>query len=367
MDLITQRLTVAKFLDAIEPKYPEWGTGLRETFSDSDLDEMPFIRKGLVLTLDDLEFDIGERTEVAKISTLALDRDNEVLLPEGADWRHFLENPVVPYAHDYSSLPVGRSLWVKLDSKTAPTTLIAKTRYATAAANPIGEQVFQLHREGILTAKSVGFIPTAWKSPIDDGWGDTVISWRSRRDDMLAMKGIEKGRRPKEPDPQLIYTKWTLLEYSPVPVPSNPEAVSMAISKGILTEEEAIARGFIEDKADEKFRCECIECGNKIESEEHCADIKCPECGGQMRREERPGPGQKDLVSEVREIAREEARTIFTEMFDQKDGSPADITEVSEEDAQKIREMVGNTLETKPTDSKPTAEELLEFAKTGLV
>ncbi|MHA1288245.1 MAG: ATP-dependent DNA ligase [Candidatus Thorarchaeota archaeon] len=41
-----------------------------------------------------------------------------------------------------------------------------------------------------------------------------------------------------------------------------------------------------------KFICECIECGHTIESDEHCRDVKCPKCGGQMRRKERPGPGQ---------------------------------------------------------------------------
>jgi len=43
---------------------------------------------------------------------------------------------------------------------------------------------------------------------------------------------------------------------------------------------------------DNKYNCECIECGHKITSDEHCADLKCSECGGQMRRVERPGPGK---------------------------------------------------------------------------
>ena len=43
----------------------------------------------------------------------------------------------------------------------------------------------------------------------------------------------------------------------------------------------------------EKYNCECIECGYRIESEEHCADLSpCPKCGGTMRRVERPGQGQ---------------------------------------------------------------------------
>ena len=40
------------------------------------------------------------------------------------------------------------------------------------------------------------------------------------------------------------------------------------------------------------YQCECIECGHKMTTEGHCRDEKCPKCGGQMRRADRPGPGQ---------------------------------------------------------------------------
>lgn len=39
------------------------------------------------------------------------------------------------------------------------------------------------------------------------------------------------------------------------------------------------------------YTCECVECGHVIETDEHCYDLECPECGGAMRRLERPGPG----------------------------------------------------------------------------
>jgi len=41
------------------------------------------------------------------------------------------------------------------------------------------------------------------------------------------------------------------------------------------------------------YTCECLECGHVIETNEHCRDVKCPKCGGEMRRIERPGPGQR--------------------------------------------------------------------------
>lgn len=41
------------------------------------------------------------------------------------------------------------------------------------------------------------------------------------------------------------------------------------------------------------FVCECLECGHVFASEEHCSDVECPECGGECRRFERPGPGKE--------------------------------------------------------------------------
>lgn len=40
------------------------------------------------------------------------------------------------------------------------------------------------------------------------------------------------------------------------------------------------------------YRCECLECNHTLTTSSHCADISCPECGGDMRRAERPGQGR---------------------------------------------------------------------------
>jgi hypothetical protein len=52
----------------------------------------------------------------------------------------------------------------------------------------------------------------------------------------------------------------------------------------------------------ETFNCECIKCGYKMTSKVHCNDLKCPKCEGQMRREERPGPGQKSTEKVAKSI-----------------------------------------------------------------
>lgn len=46
-----------------------------------------------------------------------------------------------------------------------------------------------------------------------------------------------------------------------------------------------------------RFSCECLDCGHTMSGDKHCADIQCPECGGDMRRAERPGRGRSDPLS----------------------------------------------------------------------
>lgn len=66
-------------------------------------------------------------------------------------------------------------------------------------------------------------------------------------------------------------------------------------------EEEKTAEEWIKEHTEKQatYNCECIECGTMLESEEHCRDIKCPKCGGEMRRVERPGPGQKNVEEDI--------------------------------------------------------------------
>ena len=41
-----------------------------------------------------------------------------------------------------------------------------------------------------------------------------------------------------------------------------------------------------------EFECECTKCGNKVTTDKHCLDTRCPKCGGDMRRADRPGRGE---------------------------------------------------------------------------
>ena len=79
--------------------------------------------------------------------------------------------------------------------------------------------------------------------------------------------------------------------------PAEPEAEIIEMSRIGKRLEFA---SFIE----KAYSCECLSCGKTIDTEEHCKDIKCPDCGGEMRRAERPGAGQPGNKSEwIDEVA----------------------------------------------------------------
>ena len=188
MDLITQRL---KLVDVNKSAAAFFGEQL-----GVKADDVEFIRKGILA--GDVQFDEGERAAVSYITTRDIDRDGEIVDPNGADLEAYRKNPVVLFGHDYASLPVGKNIWIKQDDRG----LIAKTVYAN---HEFAQTVYNYRKDGFPLAQSIGFIPLEW----DDNPGDV------------------KGCRRR-------YRKWALLEYSDVAVPANPEAIGIAVSKGLL-------------------------------------------------------------------------------------------------------------------------------------
>jgi HK97 family phage prohead protease len=129
------------------------------------------------------------------ISTSAPDRAGDVVLPAGLRNRdEFLKNPVVLWAHQRTMPPIG--ICQTLDVQ--PDRIVAETKFS--ASSPLAADVFKLYAEGILRGWSIGFLPVK------------VVPTRT-------------GLRIEE---------WDLLEYSAVPVPENPGALTMAVQKGMI-------------------------------------------------------------------------------------------------------------------------------------
>lgn len=156
----------------------------------------------------------GERADVSLVTTDSVDRDKEVVLPRGGDWKSWLKGGgVVTWAHDYSALPVGRGLWIKAVEEPANGWL-AKTRYTPrpegwpSTEGWFPDAVFHFVQEGI-RGKSIGFIPTDVSRPTED----------------------EIVKRPELAAVSWVIRKWIGLEYAVAPVQSNPDAVVIGVSK----------------------------------------------------------------------------------------------------------------------------------------
>jgi HK97 family phage prohead protease len=127
----------------------------------------------------------------ATISTATIDRSGDTIAVPGWKLNEYRNDPVVFFNHLTSELPIGRSpsVWI------AGSKLKAAIKLAPGSANPMSDQVRQLVNDRFLSAVSVGFVPLKWEFAKD----------RSRPN------GIN-------------FLEQTLLEFSIVGIPANPEA-----------------------------------------------------------------------------------------------------------------------------------------------
>ena len=194
--------------------------------NDIGAESVTYIRKGLD-TYKQPDFVPGEKAVVTYISTGSMDRDCDIIKPEGVDLTHFLKHPIVMFGHDYKRLPIGRAAWVKIDNTGHG--LIAKTIYANT---PEADLVYNYRKDGFPLAVSVGFLPTKYISKMD-------INKKEEFDNEVK-NALNKGwvSEDKVKSINNIVQKWSLIEFSDTSVPSNPQALQIACSKGLISKEE---------------------------------------------------------------------------------------------------------------------------------
>lgn len=165
--------------------------------------------------------DGGEYWGIA--STPALDRDGEVLLPRGCDTRNFDKNPVMLMIHNYRAVPVGKVTEVKINDKDIEFSF-------KWADTELGKELESLYNKDYMNAFSVGFVPHKSVSPVQEG-EKSITSMEIETFNGYKYT-IDLSKYPRLPEK--IYSHWELLEISPVPVPSNPEALIRREIDGIV-------------------------------------------------------------------------------------------------------------------------------------
>jgi len=183
---------------------------------DAILKTIPDAKPKFIVTPKSPDLLPGERSDISWISTEDIDRDNEIVLSTGMDASHFKLNPIVTLQHQYNLPPVGKSIWQKrFDGK--PAGIKAKTQYPKRPDEwPTDldwqpDLTFTLVQNGLLTGKSIGFLPTKTHMPTE--------------------KEIKQS--PQLANVRRIIDEWLLLEYSCVYIPCQQNAVVEAVSKGI--------------------------------------------------------------------------------------------------------------------------------------
>lgn len=169
--------------------------------------------------------DDEKRTITSIISTADVDRDGDVLRPDGLDEKAYRRHPIVLFGHRYHELPIGRNEWIKVEGKR----VLAKTVYVPGDINAQAERIFQFRKQGFPLAQSIGFIADLAVWAGEEGFEAELDDLEARG--WLAKKDRSLVRR--------VIKKWTLYEYSDVVVPANPEAVALAVGKGLLSKIEA--------------------------------------------------------------------------------------------------------------------------------
>ena len=157
-----------------------------------------------------VDFDESSRTATSVVTREIVDSDGEVVLCDGLDLERFEKNPIVLFMHD-PYYPVGTSEWWKPQKRKGVKELLAKTRFAETED---AEEIFQLTIQGVLKGTSIGM------------WWPGIV----RRD--IAPDDLREN--PEWAGARQIIVAAPMMEYSHVSIPANPEALTLATTKGIV-------------------------------------------------------------------------------------------------------------------------------------
>ena len=115
-----------------------------------------------------IEYLEGYEARVATfiISTEDVDRDSDIVKQAGIDKDDYMKNPVIMFAHNSRSLPIGATLKVWQSNKqTKALALIYDDRVDSTG---LSETIFRMVKAGALRGASIGFSTKEARYPTDD-------------------------------------------------------------------------------------------------------------------------------------------------------------------------------------------------------
>jgi HK97 family phage prohead protease len=164
--------------------------------------------------------EVNGTTFRAVISTDSVDRDGDVMVPQGMNSKDYERNPVLLWQHDPTA-PIGKCLSLKRGESAIEAEFELPHRPDGFEGNWRPDFVRELIKAGVLGAVSIGFMP------MEGG-------------ERMATKGDVQRYGT---DVRKVYSRWKLLEVSVVSVPANQDALIVAVQKGMIRQASVEALG----------------------------------------------------------------------------------------------------------------------------
>ena len=156
-------------------------------------------------------------TVTARITDQTVDHDNEVILSQGMDAKHFLESdPTIFFNHKYDTIPVAKCISLKKfdDHVMATCQFMPRPENHPESAEWLPDTLFAAYQGGYLSGFSIGY--------------------KTKK----ARRATANDRDKFGPDVERVIEQYEMFEFSVAPKGANKNALTEMVSKSLISEEE---------------------------------------------------------------------------------------------------------------------------------
>jgi HK97 family phage prohead protease len=159
------------------------------------------------------------------ITTGMLNRNRHRVIQGGGDFSDYKKNPIVLFNHDSDRPAIGKNVGLSMEGSGERGRIIAETEFAPTE---FGRELFALYEGRYMNSWSIGF------------QGVEVTFVKNDAGDVT----------------EIVFNKWKLFEYSAVPIPANPDAVTQALRHKLISESTFRLLTYTDDLTPEEAKSE---------------------------------------------------------------------------------------------------------------